>query len=121
MIDAGDLSPEELEALEADNWRRREALAERVELEALEHPASGPPPAMPPSDETKERRRLAALAEGYHAPAIRRRRLEERLEAAERVCELADQFELRVAEEYQPDVDALYDALDVWRELRERS
>ena len=103
MIDAADLSDEALEALEADNARRWEALAEHVELEALEHPV------------------LYAGGPDAYAVARQLRDLEGRLEAAERVCELADLFDFRTAKSNQPTVDALYRALDAWRRVRGES
>jgi hypothetical protein len=101
-IDAGALSAEELEALETENARRREALAQRIELEAAEHRVSRAP--------------APKWARGRET--VRLQTLEVRLAAAEKVCELAELFDLRASESLQPTVDAFYEAIDAWRLLK---
>jgi len=103
VTDALELTPEALGALELDERRRWDALAQLLELEALEHPVSRYDPAADGA------RRAAARSAGE---------LEARLAVAERVCELVDVLELRVSRTNQPHVDAIYRALEEWRRLR---
>jgi hypothetical protein len=103
VIDPADLTDEALEALEVGTRRRCAALADRIELEAREHPVS----------------RAPARAFELAGDVARLRALEARLALAERVCELAEYFDLRATGPDQRYVDALCNALAAWRAAKE--